>query len=228
MRKLFLGLILFSTVLLMTGCYHYTEETWLRENGSGKMKMEIALNEALMNMASESNNEEPFSENKVKNTFKGKKDIKLLSTKSFNKDGNRVIQMELEFKSLKALEALNNSEDNSSFIGKMTMAKNKKGQVIFTRVLSMNSGGSTNGTDSEFADQMMASIFANYNWKYSIHFPYKVISANTADSHINRKTNTVQWEIPLSSIAKKPQQMTAVLRPYNFFEYILYKLNLYR
>lgn len=72
-----------------------------------------------------------------------------------------------------------------------------------------------------------SSIFSKYVWKYTVHFPYKVISANTADDYIDRKTNTVSWDISLLSISKKPQKMTVVLRPYNFFEAILHRFNLY-
>lgn len=228
MKKVILGLVLVLSLLIISGCINYSEETWLRENGSGKMKMEFAINEAIID--SETSSNEPSSMEQIKKSFSDKKDIKLISAKTFNKDGNQVMQMEIEYKSLKALEALNNSEGNTSFIGKITIRKNKKGQLIFTRVLSLNSPGSKNSEQnnefSQMGEQMMNSMFSNYVWKYTVHFPYKVISANTADDYIDRKTNTIKWDVSLLSVSKKPQKMTAVLKPYNFFEGILRKLNL--
>jgi hypothetical protein len=236
MKRILLGLILLTSILAMTGCLNYSEETWLNQNGSGKLKMEIAISEAFMSMSGQ-NGEVPFSLEKMQQSFKGAKGVKLISSKSYNKNGNRVMELMIEFKSLKSLEAWM-SRDNQSgdpgFIGKTTMTKNKKGQVVYSRVLAFNTEsaspskkGDQDDPNAAMGEEMMSGLFANYVWQYTIHFPYKVISANTANNYIDRKTNTVRWDLPLSALAKKPQHMQAVLRPYNFFESILHALHLY-
>lgn len=231
MKKVLTGLALIILLFAVSGCISYSEETWLNDNGSGKLKMEIGVNESLMNMAAKEGNGDPFSEDKIKSSFKNNKNVKIINAKSYNKDGNRVLQMVLEFKSFKSLEASMNNKNSSSnpgFIGHITMTKNKKGQIVFDRVLALNSPSSSEKKSDDAAiGEMMNGLLANYVWKYTVHFPYKVISANTADEYIDHKTNTVRWDFALTSLAKKPQKMRAVLRPYNFFEAILHTLNLY-
>lgn len=229
MKKMRLGLVLLISLMMVSGCINYSEETWLKGNGSGRMKMAIGISEALMSMSPEEGGEGAFSDEGIKNAFKGKKGIRMKSAKTYNKDGNKVMDLEIEYESLKALEALGNS-DNTSFIGKITLKKNKKGQLVFTRVLTFSSPNAEKEKDEEYSamgEEMMAGLFANYVWRYTVHFPYKVISANTSDDAIDRKTNTVKWDVSLASLIKKPQKMTAVLRPYNFFESVLHRLNLY-
>jgi hypothetical protein len=233
-KKVLIGSFLFILMLSLTGCISYSEESWLNKNGSGKITMEIGINEGLIAMATEDNGEEPFSIGKIEKQFKGKKGLKLINAKAFNKEGNKIIQLEIEFKSLKALEDFMNSENPSGtagFVGQTNMTKNKKGQITYSRILSFNSGNTSNNNDenghSAMGEQMMDGLLANYVWQYTIHFPYKVISANTADDYINHKTNTVRWDFSLASLAKKPQTMKAFLRPYNFFESVLHKIKLY-
>ena len=56
-------------------------------------------------------------------------------------------------------------------------------------------------------------MFSGYSWKYTVHFPARVVSANTADEDIDRETNTVAWEIDLGSAMNESFTMTTTLEP---------------
>ena len=234
MKKILFGVVFIIVALFVTGCINYNEEAWLNSNGSGKIKMEISINSALMNMGSDEDTSLPYSEDEIKKQFTDNKNLKLNTIKTFSKDDSEVIQIEFEFNSIKDLEALKNTSAESTipgFLGQISLEKDKKGLLNFSRTLEFDSpnssqtqtGSENESTGSEFSamgEQMATAMFSNYKWKYTIHFPFKIVSANTADEFIDQKTNTVKWEFSLVTLNKKAQKMEVVLRPYNTFEQI--------
>jgi hypothetical protein len=210
-------LFLLLLPLLLVGCINYSEEAWLNADGSGKISMEISTSQQLIALMSQQGNGNPFSQEEVAKPFTGVKGIKLGEVKSYPKDGNQVAVVNFEFSSLQALQSVKDGNGAPGFLGKISFTKNKKGQLIFSREIEKMKLGNTadaeqTDSDSDLAGQMSAAMLAGYNWKYKVHFPASVVSANTAKENIDARTNTVVWEIPLSSIAQGSQTMTATIK----------------
>lgn len=204
MKTKLLYLLLSLLPILLVGCVSYSEETWFNTNGSGKMTMEISAPEQFIAMMAEQNSADPFSQEAIAKPFKGNKGIKLGEVKTYNQDGNRITVLNFEFSSLEALGNVKNENGEApGYLSKITFTENKKGQLVFTRTLA--------GTESDGTDEVDPSMLSGFNWTYKIHFPSKVINANTANNYIDTKTNTVVWEIPFSSLFKGPQTMTATI-----------------
>jgi hypothetical protein len=115
---------------------------------------------------------------------------------------------------LEALRNVKNLDGTPSFLGQINFGKNKKGQLVFSRTIDKIDLGQKEeaGEENDLAGQMSAAMLSGYNWKYTIHFPAKVIGANTANENINANTNTVIWEIPLSTFSQGPQTLTATIQ----------------
>ena len=216
--KNFKMMLLLLVPLFLIGCVNYSEETWLNSNGSGKMSMEISISEQFVAMMTQEGSSNPFSQKELAKPFKGVKGIKLGEVKTYHKDGNQVVAMNFEFESLKALQNVKSSDGTPGFLGKITFTKNKQGQMVFKRTIEQTNMGqsdpteqtdSENGLDSDLQNQMSAAMFSGYYWKYTVHFPSKLINATT--DTIDKKTNTVVWEIPLSDLSTKSHVMTATI-----------------
>jgi hypothetical protein len=219
MKNIKLLLLLLLPVLLI-GCINYSEETWINDNGSGKISMEISISEQLLEVMAGQSNADPFSPDELTKSFKGVKGIKVGEVKTYHKDGNQIAAVNFEFSSLEALNNIKSGNGTPGFIGKISFAKNKKGQLVFTRTIDKMELGEAD-SDNALSGQMAAAMFSSYNWKYTIHFPSKVISANTGKENINTKTNTVVWEIPLSAFIQNSQAMTATLAAPNPWFHII-------
>ena len=58
---------------------------------------------------------------------------------------------------------------------------------------------------------LVQGMFSGYSWKYTVHLPTRVVSANTADEDIDDGNNTVTWNVELGSVMNEPFTMTATL-----------------
>lgn len=196
---------LFILISVTSGCINYTEETWLKDDLSGRMSFKMELAEELYAMASQG--QQPFDSKEFGKMFEVK-GIKLTEYKTYTEAGNQVLAVDFTFLSLEALKNIKANNDGFAFIGKVSATKNKKGQLVFTRIIS-------NNQDASEVNSFTASLFSKGKFKITVHFPFKIISANTSDKLIDLKNNTVTWEFSFLSTMLKPQEMTAVLEPFN-------------
>ncbi len=208
-------LFLLLLPILLIGCINYSEETWINSDGSGKIIMEISTSEQFAALMSGQSNSDPFSQKELGQPFKGVKGIKLKNIKTYHKNGDVIAAINFEFSSLDAFNHIKNGSSSPGFLGQIHFSKDNKGRLIFTRTIDkmeLSQGKETNETDSNnFTGDMSAALLSGYNWKYKVHFPAKVLGANTTHDNIDAQTNTVTWNIPLSDIVKSPQTMTATI-----------------
>jgi hypothetical protein len=224
--KKFQLLLLLLLPVLCAGCINYSEESWLDANGSGKISMEISTSEQFAALIAQENSGISFSQKELEQPFKDLTGIKLEGVKIYHQNGNQIATVNFKFTSFKALNHINNSNGVFGFLGKISFIKDKKGQLVFTRTIAkinFNHSTQTDGTSNNgFADSISAAMLSGYNWKYTIHFPGEVLSANTANDNINTKTNTVVWEIPLAKLLANSQTLTATIAtPNPWFIYII-------
>ncbi len=210
-------LFFFLLPILLVGCINYSEETWLNADGSGKLSMEISTSEQFAALMAGQSNRNPFSQKELEQPFKGVKGIHIKNVKINHQNGDIVSTVTLQFNSLEALNQIRNGNSSPSFLGQIRFSKDKKGRLIFTRTIdkmTLSQGKENNETNSndDLAGNISGALLSGYHWKYTVHFPSKVISANTSKDNILAQNNTVIWNIPLSDLVKSPQIMTATLK----------------
>ena len=199
-KQIVLAVMVVLILITVTGCIGYNEETWLKKNGSGKIFFELSV----PGLAEDN----VLSEEGLAESFAKTKGIKLLEAKSYHDNGNKVVQATIAFDSLKAL-----NEHKEAFWGEISLEKGKRGQLLFTKVISLGTNEKTAG----FSEA--ASMLQGYQWKYTVHFPYKVSDANTAERLIDTKKNTVTWEVSLAGLASGSRELKATLKTTNYWLY---------
>jgi hypothetical protein len=193
MRKL---LLLFPVCLCLLGCIQYEEEMWLNRNGSGHSRMHITVS---------SNYQNTDSISKYANI----EGIHLLNFKTYRNEGNTYYDIELAFDDLKAFNALNDQDAIAHFIGKSEIIKEKRGLLKFRRIISL---GSTEINDEDQMADLFQTIFTvNRNWRYTLHFPYSIVTANADPSNIDYKNDTVKWNYEIAYLWNKDQVMEVTM-----------------
>ncbi len=210
-------LFFFLLPILLVGCINYSEETWMNADGSGKLSMEISTSQQFAALMAGQSNRSPFSQKELERPFKGVKGIRLKSVKLHHRNGDIVSTIIFQFNSLEALNQIKNGDSSPSFLGQIRFSKDKNGRLIFTRTIdkmTLSPGKENHETNSndDLAGNISGALLSGYSWKYTVHFPSKVISANTSKDNILAQNNTVIWNIPLSDLVKSPQTMTATLK----------------
>jgi hypothetical protein len=193
MRRL---LCLFPVLLLLMGCIQYDEEMWLNRDGSGRAQMHITVN---------SNYQNTDTISKYANID----GIHLLNFKTYRNDDNSYYIIELKFDNLKAFNELNDQDAIAHFIGKSEIIKQKGGLLKFKRVISL---GSTEIDDEDQMADLFQTIFTvNRNWRYTLHLPYSIVTANTDPSNIDYKNKTVKWNYEIAYLWNKDRIMEVTM-----------------
>ena len=202
-------LLLILPFLLVLSCIEYEEEMWVNKDGSGKIKMKISMPQFLAEYDTEGEGISSFDEENVKKKIEEIDGLTLIESKSYEENEKNVIEMVVKFDSFEILEKANEEEDNQLFIGDIKMEKDEDDRIVFKRTISMEDS-SKSEADKE-SEKLMAAMLGQYKFSYMVHFPNKVIEANTSDDNIDQKSNTVKWTFSLASIISAPQEMVATL-----------------
>ncbi|MFH1196907.1 MAG: hypothetical protein V1720_14505 [bacterium] len=204
-------LILLSTLVIfiaLSGCIRYNEKMKLNSDGSGELTFAIGISEEILNMGGGQNGFDEFDENKIKEDYTKKDGVKYVSGKTFSKDGNKWIEVTLQFDSVEKLAAASQDSSKKGMIGVISL-KEENGNWVFTRSISEDKD--TGQTDSADAanQNMMNMMFAQYNWEYELTLPSKIISTNAVAENVNHSTNTVKWVFSMANLSSA-QTMTVV------------------
>jgi hypothetical protein len=193
MRKI---LCLFPICLFLFGCIQYNEEMWLNRDGSGHSQMHITV-------YSNYQNSETIGK------YANIEGIHLLNFKTYRNKDNSYYDIEIGFDNLKAFNELNDKDAMAHFIGKSEIIKGKRGLLEFKRVISL---GSTEINDEDQLADLFQTLFTvNRNWRYTIHFPYEIVSANTDPGNIDYKNKTVKWNYEIAYLWNKDQTMEVTM-----------------
>ena len=217
--------ILAGVALFFTGCFNYTEEMWLEEDGSGRLSAEMALNmDALKNFGGTSNAAPSmaptppagFSEAELRAKMEGKKGIHILKVENTQTATAVSARWELTFDSLADLAALESETapgavtatpipgPNGLYNGVVTWKK-EGGTLRFTREIGENTAGAP-ATDS-MSMGLATMMFAGTNLTFTTHFPAKV---EHTSGIILEDGKSVRWVIPLTQfISGGRQTLTA-------------------
>jgi hypothetical protein len=206
MKKIALILLVLS--VLLAGCIKYQEEMWIKEDGSGTLTMKVSMPD--MGFGEQADTSADID-------FQDKPGVRLINKKQYKEEDMTVYEMEVEFDFVDSLSQLKEGEgaEDYQFIGDIELFMDENDNIIFNRLIQFEQEEtgveeSPGSPGDEMGEQMFNSMFAQYNWEYIVHFPYKIISANANEENIDRESNTVKWVFPLSELQNE-KMMTATM-----------------
>lgn len=221
MARRFWLAVLLSLAAASSGCIAYEEELWLNADGSGRMSFEVSMSEAVMALANNpgAGAAPAFSMDQLQTDLAKREGVTVEESQTFSRSGKRVLAVKLRFSSLDFTKeapaaGLSGSPGSPNLFGAIQIGEDESGNLVLSRTI-----GPLQQTDAVPSDDALAksmeeavqAMLANYAWKYTVHFPSKVIRANTAGSYIDQASNTVTWEFSLASLMSTPGTMNATV-----------------
>ena len=197
MKKYFILAILILSSMLIS-CIEYTEKMILNNNGSGEITFAVGLSEELLNFDDGKMQSNDFNEEKIKENYEGKEGIKVLGSRSYSKDGNRWIEVSLEFDSIENLQNASKDSSNNGMIGEMSLTENENGNWVFNRKISNDNNKEE---DSDNSTNMMNMMFSKYEWQYELILPSKIISTNAKEEDVDTENKSVKWKFNLAGLS---------------------------
>jgi len=155
-------------ILILSGCVDYSEELWLKKDGSGRVKMTIGV---LTNY-----------ENKQEiNKYMNQPGITLISKSVYRKNDYTFYKLDFRFKSLEAFNNLNDRITNADFFGRISLVKDKDGTITLKRRIAL---GSLASEEDEIEKLIMSRNQDKLKWRYKMHLPWKIIKSNAASAKV--------------------------------------------
>ena len=198
----------------LIGCIEYKEKMKLNSDSSGTITFSIGMNEDILTMGNKNAEIDDFNEEELKKAFKGKEGISLIDSRTYTKDGNRWIEITLDFDSVEKLEKASRDSSGHGIIGDISLVKNENGKWVYTRKILGRGSELSNETDTT-SNGMMAMMFSQYKWRYELVLPSKIISTDADKTDIDNNTNTIKWTYSLASLTSG-RTMTATFENKNY------------
>lgn len=188
--------IIFAVLLLvLSGCVHYDEELWINRDGSGRAKLR------LVHRSIYDNPEEILAKGSMPGINLQKYEIE--------RSGKDVVYIvHFKFSNIEAFNNVNDRLGSADFWGKITLNKGNDRTIVFKRRIAL---GSLEGED-EFENIFRSQQEQNPVWRYKLHVPWKIISANALPENIDYKGKTISWSYDTAFMWNKTQYMTVEMR----------------
>lgn len=188
MKRLIPALI---ALLLLAGCVEYDEELWINSDGSGKATLRI------VHRSSYANADEVLR----KASLPG---ITLTEQKISKVGPDVVYQISFTFKDVESFNNVNDQIGTADFWGKITINREPGGKIGFKRRIALGSQDSGDDLENLFSQAQVDHPV----WKYKVHLPWKVLSANADEPSIDRASKTVSWEFDTRQLWNRDEYMT--------------------
>ena len=218
-------LLLLAVIPALNSCLSYEEELWVNRDGSGSAHFRIIVSQMLAQVLKETN-EIPSLEGSLTTELKEIDGLRVVEAKAYERAGNSIWAVKVDFDSWEHLKDIrrsteNGGQDSLDFLGVVSLKKDEKERLVYSRTVGTRKqkGGDTEKETKEenpftaLGAGLMQGMLSGYTWKYTVHFPAQVVSANTADEDIDKLNNTVTWQVSLGSVVNEPYTMTAILDP---------------
>lgn len=235
-RILITAVIVFC--LMIVGCIKYDQEITLNKDGSGTVALHYAMSqamvqqmEAMASMASQMGEEAKggkgetkmsmdnlsFEEEKVKGEFSRLKDhgITLQSSRSYDKEGWRHMEVKFHFKDVSKLKHVSYFKDND-----MTIEKNNRGNYE-VRTHSKGNGDKQKEEEADIdpetaeqaaemakgmeqgMEQMMMPMMQGFRVSFTFHTPTSIVKTNAPEQDKKR----ARWVFDLEKDQKAMEKM---------------------
>ena len=205
--------LLIIMLFLLVGCVEYNEEMWLNPDGSGKVSLR------LVHRSNYANTQEIVRKSELPG-------IHLISSQVQKNGPFMVYKVTFKFDNIESFNRISEEPTPVDFLGQISINKNSEGHLVYKRRISL--GGSEilePGTESDSIDinllsdpdDILASIYKKQQkdypkWNYTIHLPWKIISASTTADKIDYKNKTVSWEFDTEQMWNKSELMTVEMK----------------
>ena len=205
--------LLIIMLFLLVGCVEYNEEMWLNPDGSGKVSLR------LVHRSNYANTQEIMRKSELPG-------IHLISSQVQKNGPFMVYKVTFKFDNIESFNRISEEPTPADFLGQISINKNSEGHLVYKRRISL--GGSEilePGTESDSIDinllsdpdDILASIYKKQQkdypkWNYTIHLPWKIISASTTAEKIDYKNKTVSWEFDTEQMWNKSELMTVEMK----------------
>jgi len=227
MTRLGLAVVLAAS-LLFTGCFEILEEIWVNNDGTGRIKIDIGVSEAMMSMGNGEGDDSTFSSldadfQKTKEEVEKNPKIKRIDFKQYTDGGMKHFVFDVEVNDLSALNdfqrivyAGKDSSEEGAEKGMplensdLTIEK-KDGKIVFVRTIGEKTAdqevgqmaeSDTSGQDSSGkAVEEMGNAMAGAmfgNYNYTVRLHADNIS--TANGKIDDQKKMVEWKIPFGQL----------------------------
>lgn len=179
-----LGMLVFA--LTFAGCLDYEQETWLAEDGSGRMEIHYWMSESMLVWLEDGTL--TFNEDSVRHRYAAEGiDVEDVRVFTRAEDSTRHVEATLRFDDITTLPASKGFED-------VTIRWMREGDVFrFEQSIPVDSG-----SEEAFLEQ--------FDFVYTYHFPGPVRESN-ADSVSG---STAVWNFKLSELASS-ESLTAIV-----------------
>ncbi len=202
-------LIMAAALLLFSGCVKYNEELWFNKDLSGRIKVDVTVEEKIARSI-EKTGLDIFTQEGVEELYGGIDGVRVIEMNSTTEGTNRHTAFTLSFDTLESLQHIANAMKDTEFLGFITIEKNPSGSSSFARQMVMRKDAR-----NLITPEQMNSI----DWNFMVHFPGKVLEANTPPGR-ERVKDTRSWVYSLRELANDPQTMKATFAPVSSFDIV--------
>jgi len=120
--------------LLLAGCMDYQEELWINPDGSGKLLINLQVNETSLALVGLSDEIIPFTRDSLEALLGSTPDSRLVGVRQFTSGDDRVFEATIEFDSLGVLTT-SREENTSSGFGTLFLSLKNNAEMVFTRTI---------------------------------------------------------------------------------------------
>ena len=214
------SLLLVALSVACAGCLELTQEVWVNSDGSGRMRLDIALPRELLEMASDADGANPLAETleeyeRLKADPSQVPNLRSVDKSEYVEGEFHHFVMELEVDDVTLLpetmsqlqkrtavgEEQENKADELASQHEMKLERIGRDRMVFVQTLIDDSqAADASGLDTEEMDAaskaLLASMFAGKHFTVRLHAP-KVTSTN---GQVDKAASTIEWRIPLTAL----------------------------
>lgn len=212
------------SAMALTGCFEFSEEIWIREDMTGRIRMEFGLSSALVALGGEMD-EDPLAELRAsyeatKQELETNPNVAAVKIEEYNEEGLHWLTMDVDIKDVRLLEGeVTDTLNRQGMFGSagngqtgapgwsMNFRSTGRRRVEFTQIITVNEDKPATlapppvGPDGEpfaqFGDAMGRAMVASMFGDRYVTVTLHAPNITTANGNLNDEHTTVQWKIPL-------------------------------
>lgn len=213
-------LLLLIASVACAGCLELTQEVWVNSDGSGRMRLDIALPDGLLQMAADSDGVNPLAENlaefeRLKAHPEEIPNLRSVDHSEYVEGEFHHFVIELEVDDVTSLSETMAEVQKRTSVGdeqaeqadelasqhEMKLERVGRDRMVFVQTL-VDEFRATVGSDAETEEMdeaskaFLASMFAGKHYTVRLHAP-KVASSNGT---VDATARTSEWKIPLTEL----------------------------
>ena len=212
-RRLLTLTLLLVACTLLSGCFEFKQEFWINPDGSGRVLMDIGIQQmGDANQGERKQGGSEFEKKMQEAKERLSKDPNIKSVKMSQETRDRMLHtvFDIECKDLtKFSESMRENVKKSAPTGQAGQAQDSMTPVIeklpngdYAFRMSLERGQkkpTSNQQMNRLAEQIVERMFAGRFWIVTLHAP-KITETN---GQVNATSNLVEWKLPMTQVASE-------------------------